>query len=234
MIDAADSAGTRLFVAENVCYSPMSRTLREIVSTGRHVGEVVGASFVRGFRGVPYGYPGRRSWLSTPQQGGSGHWLLNGIHAVAQIRFIFGEVDTVYMRNYRAASFGRADVEGTMSGTFTMASGCQLSVLQTAEVRLKDPLGGCVIYGDQGSIRAGSNGYEVFGNDVQPERIAYPEETLSSYAEEFEAFADYVAGVAEGPTTGVSERRSLAVVQAGYESAESGQAVNLTERFGDL
>ena len=46
--------------------------------------------------------------------------------------------------------------------------------------------------------------------------------------------ADYVAGVAEGPTTGVSERRSLAIVQAGYESAQSGQAVNLTERFGDL
>ena len=75
---------------------------------------------------------------------------------------------------------------------------------------------------------------EVFDGDGKQDRIAYPEETQSSYAEEFEAFADYVAGVAEGPTTGVSERRSLAVVQAGYESAESGQAVNLTERFGDL
>ena len=30
------------------------------------------------------------------------------------------------------------------------------------------------------------------------------------------------------------ERRTLAVIQAGYESASSGHAVNLTQRFGAL
>jgi hypothetical protein len=38
--------------------------------------------------------------------------------------------------------------------------------------------------------------------------------------------------VAVGPTTAESERRSLAVVQAGYESAACGQSVHLRERFG--
>jgi predicted dehydrogenase len=59
-------------------------------------------------------------------------------------------------------------------------------------------------------------------------------ESLSEYAQEMEAFADYVAGVSVGPTTGESERRSLAIVQAGYESAQSGQPVNLRRRFGNL
>lgn len=62
----------------------------------------------------------------------------------------------------------------------------------------------------------------------------YPPQVLSSYAEELEAFADYVAGEAPGPTTGEGERRSLAVVQAGYESVESGLPVRLSDRFADL
>ena len=48
------------------------------------------------------------------------------------------------------------------------------------------------------------------------------------------AFADYVEGVTVGPTTGGSERRSLAVAQAGLESVKSGRPVNLHQRFGDL
>ncbi len=65
-------------------------------------------------------------------------------------------------------------------------------------------------------------------------QFSYPEETLSSYAQEMAAFADYVAGEAIGPTTGWSERRSLAIVQAGYESAASGEPIDLSVRFGDF
>jgi len=72
------------------------------------------------------------------------------------------------------------------------------------------------------------------GSDQQPLRVAYHEEPLSSYAQEMEAFADYVGGISVGPTTAESERRSLAIVQAGYESARGGRPVNLKERFGDL
>jgi hypothetical protein len=42
-----------------------------------------------------------------------------------------------------------------------------------------------------------------------------------------------VAG-AEGPTTGVVERRSLAVVEAGYESMARGEPIDLEQRFGAL
>ena len=51
---------------------------------------------------------------------------------------------------------------------------------------------------------------------------------------ELAAFADCVADESVGPTTAESERRTLAIVQAGYESIEHGQAVNLRERFGQL
>ena len=57
---------------------------------------------------------------------------------------------------------------------------------------------------------------------------------LSPFAQEIEAFADYVLSGTEGPTSGRSERRSLAIVQAGYESARSGEVIDLRERFGEL
>jgi len=66
------------------------------------------------------------------------------------------------------------------------------------------------------------------------EAYDHPPQALSSYAAELEAFADCVAGEAHGPTTGESERRSLAVVQTGYESVESGLPGRLSDRFAEL
>ena len=94
-------------------------------------------------------------------------------------------------------------------------------------------MAGYLLHGDQGSVRASPNGCEVFAGS-EPQLLNYPHEDLSDYAQEMEAFADYVAGVSVGPTTGESERRSLAIVQAGYESAQTGRPIHLKERFGSL
>jgi predicted dehydrogenase len=238
MITAAEKHGVKLYVAENLPYEPMSRFLREIAQSGQYVGELTFVSLARGFWGQSYGYPGRRAWLALPELGGTGTWMLHGIHTVAQLRYIFGEVEMVYVREHRASSYVRNDLEGTMSGLLTMQSGIHVSVVQTSETRLPGNLGGYVLYGDRGSLRASRDGCEVFdnaaGNDQEPLLLKYPEGALSSYAQEIEAFADYVAGDSEGPTTGYSERRSLAIVQAGYESARTGKPVRLEERFGKL
>ena len=236
MIDAAEANGTRLYVAENASYSPMCRFLRQVVETGRFVGELTFASMVDGFQARGgYGYPGRRAWLAEPEQGGTGTWMLHGIHSMAEVRFIFGEVATVYLREHRAGSFSRRDLEGTMSGVLTMESGISISVVQTAETRPPRAVRGYAIHGDQGSLHASASGYEVFPGGGDGEGVqAYPVAEMSEYALEMAAFADYVEGAAEGPTTGYSERRSLAIVEAGYQSAETGQPVDLRARFGEL
>lgn len=238
MIEAAEAADVRLYVAENLSYTPMAHFLRRSVQTGEHIGELVGASLAAGFRAPDFGYPGRRAWLTEPQQGGTGTWMLHGIHTMAQLRYIFGEVESVYMQEHHAASFQRPDIEGTMTGVLTMARGIQITIMQTCEVRFSHNLGGYTIYGDRGAIRANNEGYEVFSYagdaDAMLLRQSYPAATLTEYAQEIEAFADYVAGISEGVTTGKSERRSLAIVQAGYESAKAGVPIRLRERFGEL
>lgn len=236
MIDAARGHDVRLYVAESAVYEPMPRFLREVVRCGRHIGELTHASTAAGFWAPDYGYPGRRAWLSTPALGGTGTWMLHGIHRVAALRYILGEVTTVYMREHRAASFKRPDLEATISGLLTLASGAQCALLQTCETRLGSALTGYTLYGDRGALRATASGCQVFpaASDSAPAMVSYPEQPLSSYALEIQAFAAYVSGEAIGPTTGESERRSLAIVEAGYESMRSGQPVDLGGRYGAL
>lgn len=234
MIDAADAAGVVLYVAESAVYQPIAGFLRQVVACGRWIGELTAASVTAGFRAPRYGYPDRRAWLAQPELGGRGTWTLHGIHTVAQLRHVLGEVATVYATGHAAASFERDDVEATMSLQLTLNTGVSVSVLQTAETKLFADLGGYMLHGDRGSLRATRDGCRVFTDDEDGAFFKYPTPALSEYAAELLAFADQVEGVAEGPTTGVSERRSLAVVEAGYESAASGQPVDLRVRFGDL
>jgi predicted dehydrogenase len=231
MIEAAEVHSVKLYIAENAPYSAMSKFLKEIVETGKYIGEVTFVSFVNGFQALEYGYTGRRAWLSMPEQGGTGTWMLHGIHSIAQLRFIFGEVETVYMQEHHIKGFKRPDLEGTMSGLLTMESGIHVSIEQTCETHLGKNLKGCVIYGEKGTIRALPERCEVFQGKNEPLIITYPEYEPSMYAQEIEAFADYVAGVSDGPTNAKSELRSLAVVQAGYESVSSGEPINLKKRF---
>jgi len=235
MIDAASDAGVVLYVAESAVYTPMARYLRHVVESGDPIGELTLASVISGFRGTDYGYPGRRSWLSTPAEGGSGVWLLNGIHTVAQMRYILGDVATVYAREHKASSFRRRDLEATVSAMLTLNSGVSVYLTQSAETRVTGTLRGYVLHGDRGSVRASENGYQLFEDgSAEPPLIAYEPQHLSSYALELEAFADCIERGIAGPTTGESERRSLAVVQAGLESIASGQPVDMADRFGDI
>ncbi len=237
MIEAAKKAEVRLYVAENLPYTPMSRLLRAVVEEQRYTGNLTSASLVRGFRARPYyRYPGRRAWLASKDVGGGGTWILHGIHSMAQLRYVLGEVQVVYMREHHTASFKTPEIEGTMSGLLSMASGIQVFVVQTCQTRLPPRMNGFAIHGEEGTVCATKAACEVYSESLQEEPLLldYPEQELSDYALEMEAFADYVAGTAVGPTTGESERRTLAIVQAGYESALTGKPIELKARFGEI
>jgi predicted dehydrogenase len=239
MISVALANGVRLYVAENVPYGSMTRTIRDIVRTGRYTGALSSATVLAGFRADTYGYPGRRAWLAQPEFGGSGTWLLHGVHTVAQLRAIFGEVATVYARESKTPDFSRPDLEGTMSCLLTMESGLNVLLVQSCETRFAPGQKGITLMGERGTVHATEDAAIVRSADIYPDlsdplRVEYPAQEFTEYALEFLAFADLIEKGITGPTSAESERMSLAVVQAGYESAESGQPVNLKERFGTV
>lgn len=237
MIAAAEAAGVTLFVAENQSYSARARYLRGVVESGEPIGAVTAVLLVAGFRAENFLYPGRRDWLTRPDAGGTGTWMLHGIHTMAELRVIFsggeGEVETVYLREHKTDSYQRRDIEGTVTGILTLASGLPIAIVQSSETKLPGTLGGYVIHGERGSLRAGKDEAELFlhgaADPHTPEIVAYPAHPLSEYAQEIAAFAASVQSGQEGLTSGRRERRTLAIVQAGYESIASGQPVHLRE-----
>jgi UDP-N-acetyl-2-amino-2-deoxyglucuronate dehydrogenase len=238
MIEAAEANGVTLYVAENEAYTARARFLRQLVHSGEPIGAVTTALLVAGFRSESFSYPGRRDWLTRPEAGGTGTWMLHGIHSMAELRAIFGEVETVYLRQHKTASFQRRELEGTVTGVLTLASGPHIAIVQSSETKLPGNLGGYVVHGERGSVRAGKERVELFLADSAdphtPQIVNYPQSPLSEYAQEIAAFAAAVQSGEAGLTGGRSERRTLAIVQAGYESMETGLPVHLRERFGPL
>ncbi len=233
MINAADDADVKLFVTEQVAYGTQVRRLREIVESGEYVDEVTSAAVHAGFRADDYGYPGRRAWLAQPDHGGSGTWLLHGIHTVAAIRAVFGDVHRVYCVESKSPSFSGKDIEGTMSCLLEMDSGISIQLVQSCETAFSPDRSGTTVFGTDGTLFSGRNGFEVTQRgSSNPEQIELPEQELSDYALEFKAFAEWIESGAVPPTTGRHERGSLAVIQAGYESADSGEPIELQNRFG--
>ncbi|MCB0105881.1 MAG: Gfo/Idh/MocA family oxidoreductase [Caldilineaceae bacterium] len=228
MLAAAAANNVQLYVAENASYTPRARFLRTVVTEERLIGPLTAAAVTAGFRAPNFGYPGRRAWLTDPAHGGTGTWMLHGVHTVAELRYILGEVKTVYLCEHKTASFERRDLEGTMSGLLTLHNGLAVSILQSSETKFYGDSGGYTLYGETGILRGGQEGYRLFNGEADyltAPFVPYPTQPLSSYALELEAFADYISGAAIGPTTGASERQSLAIVQAGYESVASGLPV---------
>lgn len=234
MLEAADAADVRLMVAENQVYEPATRRLAEIVAGGDGIGHLAFAAVIDGYRAPDPHYEGRRDWLTRPEAGGTGTWMLQGIHTIARTRAIFGDIASIYVREHRTPSFLRSDIEATVSGLIVLHTGQTVWLVQTPEVDL--PSRTTVhLFGDEGIVIADVLGYELrSGRNSAPQRVEFAANGLSSYALELQAFADDIAGHRPAPTSGRSERRTLAIVEAGSESARTGQPVTIADRYPDL
>ena len=242
MIEVADQCGVVLFVAESESYMPYAIRLRQIVRSGDPIGEITFATMLSGYRQPDPRYPGRRGWLTDPGAGGTGTWFLQGIHAVAALRYVLGEVASVQVQEHRTSSFRRPDLEATMAAFIVLKSGLAVHFVHTTETNIPQRLHGLQLYGEGGAVIGGRyGGYDLYltpGDPLTPQAPAthhdYPDPGLSEYALELAAFARAVRRSEPGPTDGRSERRSVAIIEAGIESARTGRPVDLDEQFPDL
>lgn len=243
MLRAANQHGVKLYVAESAAYTDEALCLRALLAGDSAVGSPVFAKLFHGFHTNRYGYPGRREWLGRTDLGGTGTWMLHGIHLVGQARFVLGEVRSVYMVERRTEAFETQEVEGSVCGTLVMESSVPLFVVQSCENRMPANTGGWTVFGNKGTLRASGEGIEIFdadgtmietGQGVESRgRIPEPPDQYSPFAREIAAFRRFVDG-SEGPTDGMSELRSLAVIEAGYDSIQTGLPIVLAERYPDL
>ena len=232
MIRHANRASLALGVAEHQVYDESTLSLRRILD-GSQLGEIFLVIATWGFSNPGFSYPGRRAWLTDPKLGGTGTWMLQGIHRVAQLRALFGEADRVYAVESRTSSFSRGDIEGTVTAVLTMKSGFPVIVTQSSEMAAPESLKGITIFGDQGvcSLKGGrltvNDGEGVV---LHQERIAL--NPIQPYAREMESFARHILQGVDFPTSGEWELGSLAVIEAGYGSFRRESSISVAELIG--
>ena len=227
MIEAARDAGLRLGVAEHQVYDEATRRLRRALHHSI-LGEVVSVIATWGFRAPDFTYPGRRSWLTDPQLGGTGTWMLHGIHRVAQLRALFGEVDRIYAVESRTSSFTRRQIEATVTALMTLESGVPVGLTQSSELSAPDALKGITVFGEQGVCTFRGNDLAIIdhrGALVHEERIMA--DPLYPYSCQLESFARHIVHGVDFPTNGEWELGSLAVVEAGYLSFRSNTSISV-------
>lgn len=225
MVARAIETGRKLFVAESEVYGNLSQALARLLNNGV-IGTVSSVSVTKGFSAVDFRYKGRRDWLTDPSRGGTGTWMLHGVHTVAQVRMLFGNIARVMLHGSRTPDFQRNDIEATVSGVLVTTNGVPVNLIQTTEAPLNGYVASHRIHGTAGVITADDREVVILDSDGGISRESLEPDGISPYVRELEAFVAYIE-TGQGPTAAHSELETLRVIEAGYRSMESGLPVDL-------
>ncbi len=232
MITACDAAGTTLMVAESARYRQRNMAIRDALHTGRIGQALSGRMNLIGRGRHTYQYPGRRAWLAEPDLGGSGIWMLNGIHQISTARMFLGEVTRIDAREVHSGKF-QSDREATVVALVEFGSRAVIAMTVSAELHGYKRFGDVALFGTDGTLYAGRSEARltIYTESAAPETVEWENdedgETPGHFVRQLDEFVAATTEKREPYTGGPSERATLAAILAGYESIRTGQSVTL-------
>jgi predicted dehydrogenase len=237
MIQACDRAGVRLFVVKQNRFNVPVVKLREALDAGRFGRLVMGTVRVRWCR--DQAYYDQDAWRGT--------WALDGgvltnqaSHHVDLLEWIMGDVDTVYA--IASTQLVKIEAENTAVVALRFSNGALGVIEATTATRPRDLEGSISVLGEGGSVEIG--GFAV--NQLKVWAFARPEPGDESIMERFsvnppsvygfghQAYYEHVVNCiqngAPALVDGLQGRRSLELINAIYESVETGREIALRFR----
>lgn len=237
MIRACDAAGVKLFVVKQNRFNVPVVKLREALEQGRFGKLVLGTVRVRWCRTQEYydQAPWRGTWAMD------GGVLTNqASHHVDMLEWMLGEVDSVFARS--ATALAKIEAEDTAVVTLKFRNGALGVIEATTAVRPKDLEGSISVMGEGGSVEIG--GFAV--NKMKVWNFAQPMEGDDEVMEKYsvnppnvygfghQAYYEHVVDCIKHNTRhlvdGLEGRKSLELINAIYESIETGKEVHLRFR----
>ena len=237
MIRACDEANVKLFVVKQNRFNVPVQKLREAVEANRFGKMVLGTVRVRWAR--PQAYYDQDAWRGT--------WALDGgvltnqaSHHVDLLEWMMGDVESVFAKTMTALV--DIEAEDTAVVIVKFSSGALGVIEATTAVRPKDLEGSISILGEKGTVEIG--GFAVnqmkHWNFVEPQEgdadviERYSVNPPSVYGYGHEAYYNHVIDSISNDTKhlvdGLQGRRSLELINAIYESVETGREVALRFR----
>lgn len=208
---AAARSGRRVLVAENYCYKPLARCLRDVVASGS-LGEI---RFLH-LNAVKYRQPG--GWRGDPDIAGCGALFEGGVHWVDLLANLGLRVEAVHgfrpgdWRGPERSMLLVAEFEegavGTLAHSWEIPSSLR-------GLRLSH------IYGTRGSVRFESNGLFVLVTGAKPRLIFPGLRDISGYQAMFHDFFTALRTGSEPLMSLARAQRGLELVEAAYRTVPS-------------
>jgi D-apiose dehydrogenase len=232
MVDICEAAGIPLMVHENFRWQTPIQAVRAVLDEGTIGQPFWGRFSFRSaydvFSGQPYLAEGERFIIEDL-----------GIHILDIARFIFGDVKGLSARTMRVNPKIRGEDVATMLLDHQNGATSIVDVSYATKLS-KDPFPETLIEidGTQGTVRL-SQGYrlEITGagvseiRDVSPRLLSWASRPWHNIQESVlsiqQHWADYLKRGGKMATSGTDNLKTLALVEAAYQSARSGQTVNV-------
>ena len=234
MIRACDAAGVKLFVVKQNRFNVPVVKLREALEQGRFGKIVLGTVRVRWCR--PQDYYDQAPWRGT--------WAMDGgvltnqaSHHVDLLEWMLGDVESVFAMS--STALARIEAEDTAIVTLRFKSGALGVIEATTAARPKDLEGSISILGAGGSVEIGGFAVNKMKTWSFVEPRADDAEVLERYSVNppnvygfgHQAYYEHVVGClssgARQLVDGLEGRRSLELINAIYESIETGREVSM-------
>jgi UDP-N-acetyl-2-amino-2-deoxyglucuronate dehydrogenase len=237
MIQACDAAGVKLFVVKQNRFNVPVVKLREALEQGRFGKIALGTVRVRWCR--PQSYYDQAPWRGT--------WAMDGgvlanqaSHHIDMLEWMLGDVDSVFAKS--ATALANIEAEDTAVVVLKFRSGALGIIEATTAVRPTDLEGSISILGEGGSVEIAGfavNKMKVWsfvdtevGDDQVMEKYSVNPPNVYGFGHQayYEHVVDAIRGGKQHLVDGLQGRRSLELINAIYESVESGREVFLRFR----
>lgn len=237
MIEACDNAGIKLFVVKQNRYNYPVQKLRQALEDGRFGKIVLGTIRVRWCR--TQNYYNQDSWRGTWAMDG-GVFSNQASHHVDLLEWMLGEPESVFAKS--ATALVKIEAEDTGIAVVKFRNGALGVIEATTATRPKDLEGSLSILGEKGSVEIG--GFAVnemktwnFCEQLESDKVVlskYRENPPDVYGFGHRAYLDHVTDAIlnnkPALVDGLEGRKSLELINAIYESIETGKEVFLKFR----
>jgi predicted dehydrogenase len=235
LVDEADRAGVTLGVIFQDRLKPDIARAKALVDQGRLGAPVLATAHVKWYRPPEY-YRGSR-WRGTQALDGGGALMNQGIHTVDLLLWLFGPVRRV--SGHIATRAHAIDVEDTAVASIVFASGA-LGTIEAATSAYPGYSRRIELTGTNGTVRI--EGDDLVGLDLRdvpdadrPRATAAPTAAANSpvvadasaHQRVFEDFIQAVADRRPPCCDGRDGRRSVALIEAIYQSARENRVIDL-------
>lgn len=234
MITACDQSGAKLFVVKQNRFNVPVVKLREAVEAGRFGKLIMGTVRVRWCR--PQDYYDQAAWRGTWSMDG-GVLTNQASHHVDMLEWMMGDVESVFA--FGSTALADIEAEDTAVVTLKFRNGALGVIEATTATRPKDLEGSISILGEGGSVEVA--GFAV--NEMRTWAFADPHPEDGDIMEKYsvnppnvygfghQAYYEHVVNCIanDGPNLvdGLEGRKSLELINAIYESIETGLEVSL-------